>query len=192
MTTITMTANTTGTFHEFSMDLISTPSMHKIFSFELFKVKAQDREDVKQECVIRIMKALKTEKVDGSKLTSFFQTLIKRTVVDYHRHANRKIDQYSDTVFFCDGFGDGEGFDAADETFTAVETDETGYGVADIKVDFELNRHKFTPTEQKVIEYMLYNSEGMAMNLVEIAAELHINKSHSTRAFKKLKEIYGA
>lgn len=185
-----MTTTTTINSTNLTWELLNSTSMNKIFSFELFKVRTQDKEDVKQDCIIRILKALKTQEVPQDKLPAFCQTIIKRTVVDYYRRTNRMIDQNSTTVFFADGYGEEENGDTS--VSYAHESTDYGYDVSDIRVDFELNRSKFTPTEQEVIEYMLYSSEGLAMNLAEIAAELNVNKSHTTRAFKKLREIYGA
>lgn len=172
------------------MELLTSTSMTKIFNFELFKVKAQDRDDVKQDCIVRIMKALKKQEIEESKIPSFCQTIIKRTVVDYYRSTNRMIDKASTSVFFSDGFGDEDG-DSEVASF-AHESEDLGFDITDIRIDFNLNRHRFTPTEQTAIEYMLASHEGMAMNLAEIAVELQINKSHTTRAFKKLRGIYGA
>lgn len=184
MTTTTINAN------NITMDLLFSTSMNKIFNFELYKVKNQDKEDVKQDCIIRILNALKKQEVEVDKLPSFCQTIIKRTVVDYYRKSNRKIDQNSTSVFFCDGFEDGEGDDNTPSF--AMESEDFGYDISDVKADFEMNHHRFTPTERTAIEYMLSNYESMSMSLAEIAVELKINKSHTTRAFKKLREIYGA
>lgn len=184
MTTTTINAN------NLTMELLTSTSMNKIFNFELYKVKAQDKDDVKQDCIIRIMTALKNQEVPVEKLPSFCQTIIKRTVVDYYRKTNRMIDQNSTSVFFCDGFGDEDGGD--DTPSFAMESADYGYDVSDIRADFDMNRHRFTPTEQTAIEYMLSNYTSMSMSLAEIAEELQINKSHTTRAFKKLREIYGA
>ena len=181
MTTTTISVN------NLSMELLNSTSMVKIFNFELFKVKPQDKDDVKQDAIVRIMKALKTQEIAEEKLPSFCQTIIKRTVVDYYRKTNRMIDQASTSVFFCDGF---EEDGAEDSSSFAMESNDYGYDISDIRVDFELNRSKFTPTEQGVMEYLLYNNDGMAMNMAEIASELQINKSHTTRAFKKLRGIY--
>lgn len=185
MTTATINAN------NLTMELLTSSSMTKIFNFELYKVKAQDKDDVKQDCIIRILKALKTQEVPADKIISFCQTVIRRTVIDYYRKSNRKINQNSMSVFFCDGFGDGDDMEDSTPCF-AMESDEFGYEISDVRADFELHRHRFTPTEQTAIEYMLSNYETMSMSLAEIANELQINKSHTTRAFKKLREIYSA
>lgn len=172
------------------MELLTTTSMKKIFNFELYKVKPQDKEDVKQDAIVRIMNALKKQEIEEDKIPAFCQTIIKRAVVDYYRSTNRMIDKASTSVFFSDGFGDEEG-DSETSSF-AHESEDYGYEVSDIRIDFDLNRHKFTPTEQDTIEFMLFNEKGMAMNLTEIAQELQINKSHTTRAFKKLRDMYKA
>ncbi|MCP8973111.1 sigma-70 family RNA polymerase sigma factor [Bacillus licheniformis] len=182
MTAATINAN------NITMELLTTTSMNKIFNFELFKVKLQDKEDVKQDCIIRILSALKKQEVPVEKLPAFCQTIIKRTVVDYYRKTNRKIDQNSTTVFFCDGYEDGHE-QSAGECFLA-ESDDYGFEVTEIRTDFENNRTRFTPTEQAAIEFMLSNYTSMSMSLAEIAEELKIHKSHTTRAFQKLRQLY--
>lgn len=173
------------------MDLLNSSSMKKIFNFELYKVRRQDKEDVKQDAIVRILKSLKTQEIPEDKLFSFCQTIIKRTVVDYYRHTNRKIDQASTSVHFCDSDYDSESGESSVDAFQ-YEQEELGYGISDIRYDFETNRGAFTPTEQKAIEFMLQDSTSMSMSLAEIANELQINKSHTTRAFKKLREMYVA
>ena len=170
------------------MELLTSTSMNKIFNFELFKVKAQDKEDVKQDCIIRILKSLKEREIPVKKLPSYCQIIIKRTVVDYYRKTNRMIDQSTTTVFFSDGIGE----DGTEQVGFMAKYDDYGYNISDIRVDFEINRHRFTPTEQTAIEYMLSNYIAISMSLAEIAEELKIHKSHTTRAFKKLREIHKA
>lgn len=172
-----------------TMELLTSTSMTKIFNFELFKVRQQDKEDVKQNCVVEILKALKNakEEIPTEKLPSFCQTIIKRTVVDYYRKTNRMIDTNSTLVHYCDGFGDEEG--GEDTSTFAHESVENGYDLSEVRVDYDLNRTHFTPREREIVDYLLYNNKGIAMNLTEIAKELSINKSHATRAVSKLREI---
>ncbi|MGQ7115086.1 hypothetical protein ACUOFC_57710, partial [Escherichia sp. TWPC-MK] len=59
----------------------------------------------------------------------------------------------------------------------SLESYEQGYEFSIVKADFEIHRNKFTPTEQHVIEYMLYDGLGVCMNLAEIANELKINNN---------------
>ncbi|MGG3801220.1 RNA polymerase sigma factor [Metabacillus fastidiosus] len=177
----------------FTIDLLNSTSMKKIFAFELFKVNKQDKEDVKQNCVVEIMKALKKQNVPAHKLPSFCQTIIKRTVVDYYRYSSRMIEKATQLTVFSDS-GSGVSFTDIDSDdhrglYYAHETIEHGYEITDIRADFELNRHKFTPTEQAAIDYVFENYEKLSMDLVEIAEELNIHKSHTSRAFKKLRAI---
>ncbi|MCY8119557.1 sigma-70 family RNA polymerase sigma factor [Bacillus spizizenii] len=191
MTTATINPNN---INEITMDLLNSTYMKKVFNFELFKIKLQDKDDVKQDCIIQILSALKKQKVTPDNLQSFCHTIIRRTVVDYYRKTNRKIEQNSSTVFFCDGFGTEDQQDdsnSANSTF-AVSSEEHGYDIFNVKHDFETNRHRFTPTEQNAIEFMLSNHVSMSLSLAEIAEELQINKSHTTRAFKKLRDICGS
>ncbi|MBG9612505.1 sigma-70 family RNA polymerase sigma factor [Bacillus cereus] len=176
-------------FQDLIIEILNSESIAKIFNFELFKVRNQDKEDVKQDCILRIMKSLQQTTVPSEKLPSFCQTIIKRTVVDYYRYTNRMVEQNSTSVFYCDGFIEDDSSDNNCPTF-CQESYEQGYEFSIVKADYEIHRNKFTPTEQHVIEYMLYDGLGVCMNLAEIANELKINKSHSTRALKKLRSIY--
>ncbi|MDR4436221.1 RNA polymerase sigma factor [Bacillus tequilensis] len=195
-----MTATTinSNNINEIVMDLLNSTYMKKVFNFELFKIKLQDKDDVKQDCIIQILSALKKQNVTPDNLQSFCHTIIRRTVVDYYRKANRKIEQNSSTFFFCDGIRDGISAESnqgenhpTNHTFV-VSSDEHGYDIFNVKHDFETNRHRFTPTEQNAIEFMLSNHVSMSLSLAEIAEELQINKSHTTRAFKKLRDICGS
>lgn len=67
-------------FQDLIMEILNSESIAKIFNFELFKVRNQDKEDVKQDCILRIMKSLQQTTVPSEKLPSFCQTIIKRTV----------------------------------------------------------------------------------------------------------------
>jgi RNA polymerase sigma factor (sigma-70 family) len=165
-----------------------------IFDFELFKVRQQDKDDVKQTAILRILESLKnytSEELPENKLFSFAQVIVKRTVVDYYRKSGRKIEQNTTSVFFADGQAgsDSDMGEATDEKSFATSADDVNYEVADIRTDYENNSHKFTPQERKIIDYLLFNENGSGMNMAEISAELGINKSHATRALKKLREV---
>lgn len=163
-----------------------------IFDFELFKVNAQDKEDVKQTAILRILMALKnydSEQLPEDKLFSFAQVIVKRTVVDYYRRASRKIEQSSTTVNFCDGGAEDTRESEHPSDYFYIATDDSGYRVAGIRVDYQNNCHKFTPQERRIVEYLLFNSNGKGMNMAEISSELGVNKSHATRALKKLREV---
>jgi RNA polymerase sigma factor (sigma-70 family) len=163
-----------------------------IFAFELFKVCQQDREDVKQTAILRILTSMKkydSEQLPKEKLFSFAQVIVKRTVVDYYRKTNRKIDQASTSVNFCDGGTEDSRESESMVDFFSVETEDMGYVVSDIRTDYENNSDKFTPQERRVVEYLLFNENGSGMNMAEISAELGVNKSHATRALKKLREV---
>jgi len=161
-----------------------------IFDFELFKVKDQDKEDVKQTALLRIWSSLSnynSEQLPEDKLFSFAQVIVKRTVVDYYRKSSRKIEQNSTLVNWSDDVDEETGSGGADAFNTPI--DDCGYDVANIRLDYQINAHKFTPQERKVIEYLLFNENGTGMNMAEISSELGINKSHATRALKKLREV---
>lgn len=161
-----------------------------IFDFELFKVRAQDKEDVKQTAILRILTSMQkydNDQLPEDKLFSFAQVIVKRTVVDYYRKSSRKIEQNSTFVNFCDNVDEETGSGGADAFNTTV--DDYGYEVADIRLDYQNNCNKFTPQERRVVEYLLFNENGKGMNMAEISSELGVNKSHATRALKKLREV---
>jgi DNA-directed RNA polymerase specialized sigma24 family protein len=161
-----------------------------IFDFELFKIKDQDKDDVKQTAILRILDSLRkydSEQLPEDKLFSFAQVIVKRTVVDYYRRANRKIETSSALVHWSDDVDDETGAGGAGAFSTSVN--DLGYSLAGVRIDYRRNAHKFTPQERKVIEYLLFNDEAAGMNKSEISAKLGIHKSHATRALDKLREV---
>lgn len=168
-----------------------------IFDFELFKVRRQDKEDVKQAAILRILESMQnysTEELPENKLFSFAQVIVKRTVVDYYRRQSRKIEADTNYVNFCDDVKDknihegSQGTAQGADTFS-ISVMDNNYQVADIRVDYQNNSHLFTPKERMVIEYMLFNEEGVGMNLTEISEELGVHKARATKAMQKLREV---
>lgn len=193
-----------------TMEFLNSTQMQKIFRFELYKIAPQDKEDVKHECIVKILKALKRTKneIPEDKLPSFCHTIIKRTVVDYIRKSVRKIERntirftpdYIDSPYIVDA--EVEDFYGVRYTFIRekdleyirnqmrIYTDTYNQpDLVSVRLDYERNRDKLSPKERKVLDYVLYNADVDGMNMVEIANELQINKSHVTRAYKKLREI---
>jgi len=160
-----------------------------IFDFELFKVCLQDKEDVKQTAILRILTSLKNPRytVTEKTLFSFALIIVRRTVTDYYRLAGRMIEQKSTPVNFCDDVDKQTG-SGGTEAFSSIVFDN-GYNVADIRIDYENSKSEFTPKERRIIEYLLFTKYGTGMNMADISAELGINKSHATRAIKKLRNI---
>lgn len=159
--------------------------LNPIFDYVLAGVREADREDVKQDSIVRILTALSGDKVQKD-IFNFSYTVIQRTVFDYYRKKKRKITTNSTLVNFCDGADEEEG--STVDYFT-YETDEKGYGIADVRNDYLNNIDKFTKQEQKIINFMLFTEEGMDMSLSEISNQLGLNKSHATRAMQKLKKV---
>lgn len=176
------------------MQTFNLDTLKPIFDFELFKVKPQDKEDVKQTAILRILESLKnytSEELPENKFFSFSQVIVKRTVVDYYRRSSRKIEKNTTYGVFSEGQDEldeaGDDTSAAPIFFKAVE--EVSYEVSNIRADYEINSNKFTPQERKIIDFLLFNENGSGMNMAEISAELGVNKSHATRALKKLREV---
>ncbi|MGG1263781.1 sigma-70 family RNA polymerase sigma factor [Brevibacillus laterosporus] len=168
--------------------LFNLQELQPIFDFELYKVRNQDREDVKQTAILRILDALNNPryKVTSDSLFRFSHLIVKRTVVDYYRGVGRMIEQYTTSVHYCDGNNDNE-LDDGNEYF-AVEVPDNGYSVADIRLDYRLNKNEFTPQQSKIIELYL-SDDGLGMSMIDVTRKLGMNKSHGSRALQKLKEV---
>lgn len=159
--------------------------LNPIFDFVLTGVKEADREDVKQDSIVRILTAISKGKVQKD-IFNFSYTVIQRTVYDYYRKKKRKITTNSILVNFCDGADEEEG--STVDYFT-YETDEKGYDIADVRNDYFNNIDEFTKQEQKIIDFMLFTEEGMGMKPTEISNFLRLNKSHASRAMNKLRKV---
>jgi DNA-directed RNA polymerase specialized sigma subunit, sigma24 homolog len=163
-----------------------------IFDFELFKVKDQDKEDVKQDCIVEILSALpkySKEQLPDDKLFSFAQVIVKRVVVDYFRRMNRKIVQNSTSVNFCDGVEEDSGAGGADAFSASVK--DYGFDITTLRLDYQRNAHRFTPNERRIVELMLFNEDTLGMDVSEAYNALGLHKSHGARALKKLREFCG-
>lgn len=166
---------------------LNLKAIQPIFDFELFKINEQDKEDVKQNAIVRILTSLADPRyiVTEETLFGFAQKIVKRTVVDYYRKLYRKIEVNSSSVNFSDGFAKDDSW--ADAFSKAVN--ESGFAVAELRVDYSMNKRKFTPQERRVVEYMLFDEDGAGMQMKEITDALGIDKSHGSRAFHKLREL---
>lgn len=171
-----------------TMDMLETSSMKKIFSYELRKVCMQDRVDVRQNCVLEILKALRrtNNEITQEKFPAFCQTIIRRTVVDYYRKTNRMINQVTTLVNYCDGADDDVG---STVDYFSIEVKDLSYEIVELKTDYSRNITKFTKREREVLDFMLFDSQGMFMSMAEIARELQMNKSSATRAVQKLRQL---
>jgi RNA polymerase sigma factor (sigma-70 family) len=159
--------------------------LNPIFDYVLTGVKEADREEVKHDSIVRILTALSDGKIQKD-IFNFSHTVIQRTVFDYYRKKTRKITTNSTLVNFNDGADEEVG---STVEFFSYETDEQGYGIAEVRIDYLNNIDKFTKQEQKVIDFMLFTEEGMDMSLTEISNQLGVHKSHATRAMQKLKKV---
>ncbi|MWV43072.1 sigma-70 family RNA polymerase sigma factor [Paenibacillus sp. HJL G12] len=159
--------------------------LNPIFDFFLPKVKEEDREDVKSDSILRILTAVEKRTIK-SDIFTFAHTIVQRTVFDYYRQKNRKITKASISVNFCDG-ADEESGSTID--YFSYEVEEVGYHLSDVRYDYLIHITDFTPQERKIIDYMLFVEEGMDMKPTEISNQLGLNKSHASRAMKKLKKV---
>lgn len=169
------------------VELLETKSMTKIFGYELSRVSPQDREDVKQNCILEILKALrKNDNIPAEKFPSYCHTIIKRTIVDYYRKNNRHVERYSFLVHYNDGADDEKG--STVDCFTAKSVD-TGYEMVDLRTDYLHNRDAFSKSERRILDYMLFNEYAMGMTIKEITDFLQIHKANGSRAIKKLRQL---
>lgn len=153
------------------------------------KVGTQDGEDVSQNALMKTFKAIERKLGKGEAIKNFgglASTIASGCVSDYYREGKRLMDANSFAVCFNDGVEE-DGEDVMD--FFSVESVETGYGISEMRADYELNKSAFTGREQEVIDQLLYNSDAYAMNTAELAGSLEINKSHASRAITKLRGI---
>lgn len=165
------------------------------------KLNKQDLDDVKQSAILRVLSEIRRLKdqqnyeVPESKLFNFTYTIIQRTIIDHYRRKNRKIEQatllmdYSDGHSYLDDDPRHIAFSFICQTTMGYE--ENGYKIALLRADFARQTHKFSRQERKVIELMLASEEGQGMIMADLAKELGINKSHATRALKKLRQVCG-
>ncbi|QNR70499.1 sigma-70 family RNA polymerase sigma factor (plasmid) [Paenibacillus peoriae] len=169
-----------------ALDLVA---IQPIFDFELFKVKAQDQEDVKQNAIVQILTSLADPRyvVTEDTLFSFAQRIVQRTVADYYRKKYRMIEVNSTSVHFVDAVDEETGEGGSNAFNYKVE--DFGYQISELRVDYRMYKQDFSPQERKVIDYLLYNGDAPAMQMKEITDLLGIDKSHGSRAFHKLRNL---
>lgn len=160
-------------------------ALNKLIDKELTKVNIQDRDDVKQDALIKIFLAEQKQQI--SSIKAFTRVVVKRTITDYYRKLNRLMEQNSFLVNFSDSKDQVDGTSSL-EGFCVPKSDY-GFDIACIRVDYESNKNSFTSREQEVINHLLYNDEAYGMRVTDLANALSINKSHVTRAVKKLRKI---
>ena len=180
-------------------EVMESQSLKKILFYELYRVSKQDKEDVKQNCLVEIMKTLSKyeREIPKKELPTLCQRIIKNTVADYFRKINRKIEKNTINVVFQDTGEDDSHqhesdydnvFDEGLVVDQYQEKDNT-QDWCDITNDYENNISNFTPNEKKVVEYILYKDDGKGASKTEIAQELGVNKSSASRAISKLSEV---
>jgi len=174
-------------FESINMELLE-----KVFLFELFKIKNRhDREDTKQSALLNIWRSLSNytkEDLPPEKITSFAQTIVRRTVADYFRSQSKATNGFTNTSTDVSVNTD----DDSSYSFVLGVEDrqaEVSIGISDLRADYTANRDKFSAGEQKVIEKLLFSNEGMGMSMTEITKELGFNKSLATHATTKLRSL---
>lgn len=65
-------------------------TLNHIFNFILRGVNEEDREDVKQDSIVKILTAINKGTIKKD-ISTFSHTIIKRSVVDYYRKKNGKL-----------------------------------------------------------------------------------------------------
>jgi hypothetical protein len=159
-----------------------------VVGYETRKVVESDRADVQQNIFERLLKQLKknpdyatTEKQIGG----LCRDIARKAVADYFRHINTLKVSSTACVFFADPVDERE--DSAADSFYAT-TEEIGYELVNLRLDFYKHQHAFSPQERRVIEHKL-TEEGLDMSWADISAELGINKSHASRAKAKFENV---
>lgn len=160
-------------------------SLTPIFNFVLKGVRHEDRDDVKSEAILKILTAIDKGTIKKDVFT-FSHTVIQRAVYNYYRKNNLMIRKNSTLVNYCDGADEEQG---STIDYFSYATEEVGYGLSDVKTDYLDNISEFTPHERKIIDFMLFTEEGMAMRPAEIAIFLGMDKSRASRAMSKLKKV---
>lgn len=163
----------------------SIETLAPIFNYVLRGVRYEDREEVKSEAVLRILTAIDQNKVKKD-VFSFSHTVVQRTVYDYYRKNNRMITKRSTLVNYCDGADEDRG---STIDYFSYPTEEAGYGLSDVRIDYLNHIDEFTPQQRKILNFMLFTEEGIAMKPTEISNQLGLDKSHASRAMSKLKQI---
>lgn len=164
-----------------------------IFDCELHKVRYQDKEDVRQTAILRILTTFAnydSEQIPENKLAAFVRTIVRRTIADYYRKRGRLIEQSS----FLANWNDYAGEPGNEVSCTSTNAfyygiQEYGYDLVDVRTDYLNNVDQFTPSERRFVEFVLFNEDAAGMKVSEIYTALGINKTHAARAFKKLREI---
>ncbi|ALA07269.1 putative DNA-directed RNA polymerase subunit sigma-24 [Brevibacillus phage SecTim467] len=160
-------------------------SLNPILNLCLKDINRRDREDVKQDAIVRVLTVI-NKGVIKKNLFNCLRTVIQRTVFDYYRKKNRMIVQNSVLVNYSDGADEEKG--STIDTFSH-ESVEMGYELSEVKNDYLNNISKFTPQQRRVIDFMLFTEEGMDMRPTEISNLLGLDKSHASRAMKMLKQV---
>lgn len=160
--------------------------LNHIFEHILNKqVRYDDREDVKSDAVLRILEEVHKNSIKTN-FISFAHTVIQRTVIEYYRKKNRMIVKNSTSVNFCDGVDKDVG---STVDFFSYKIEDKGYEMSDVRTDYLNNIGLFTKTEQLVMNELLFNKDCYDMKMSEISRRLGLDKSHATRAFKKLRKL---
>lgn len=178
------------------MGVIMSQKMQNLIKMVATKVKdVHEREDFMQDCVETILKELKKrgKTIDIDKDYPLFVTICNRKINEYFRHKARK------NAYPISSIVDPENKQDLDSLRTKQDVKVIAPSYRDsslllqmveVSIDYLKNRHKFYPKETVVLDWCLSNIEvASGMNQKEIAETLGVDKSHVTRAFKRLRNI---
>lgn len=180
-----------------TFDNINFDVLNEVVSYETRKIVEADRLDVQQTIYERLLKQIKKNPgyaSDEKQLGGLCRDIARKSVVDYFRHINTIKVSSTSYVFFADllsesreGSTGESNSSVASESFYAI-SQESGYLLTELRLDFEKHKHIFTPQERRVIERKL-TDEGLDMSWADISAELGLNKSHASRAKSKFENV---
>ncbi len=174
-----MTNFTATTDHDLSF-------IYPIFERHAHRVDLQDREDVLSEVLVAVVEKLRSGTAVENLVTYVF-SVVKFKITSYLRMktcAQTKAIKY---VHYCDGI---EEDGVAEGSYNASDNDAS-YLLCEFQIDYEASRSKFSPNEQKVVDFMLYSSEQcVGMKPSAIATHLGLDHAHGCNALRKLKNLF--
>ena len=175
------------------MDFLKLDSLQKKLNYALQKVDYQDREDVKQEVLLKILKAARRRphllNDDMQELVAYSQHIIQGTIADYYKARNNKPN-----VKYFAYYERRQDTDLGSPTeFFILPMREYGYDLSEIRMDYLRHRRKFTKNDRKVLDFLLFDPLGPDLNKSELAEKVKVHKSSVTRAVQNFREkIYSS
>lgn len=141
-------------------------AINQIIDVELNKVSNKERQDLKQDILYKLCKLAAKEKITYIKALT--RLVSKSTVVDYYRFINANTRPKFQTIEIED-----------------VRAPGVGYEVSDIKTDYVTSRDRFSKSDIKILDLILYGDIFPA----DVAGMVKVHRSTVYRATKKLKDL---